>query len=103
MRVRPGLEGSYEDLFHQVGLPRFWIDLRAGGPAAEALRHDRLERAIGVVYRPRTERMSHYFHCRLSEQFDAVIHLDETSALSPLDRPEDWHLGEVPETYPTGV
>jgi erythromycin esterase-like protein len=103
MKVRPGLESSYEELFHQVGLPRFWIDLRAGGPAAEALRHDRLERAIGVVYRPRTERRSHYFHCRLSDQFDAVIHLDETSAVIPLDRPEDWHLGEVPETYPTGV
>jgi erythromycin esterase-like protein len=103
MEVRPGLEGSYEDLFHRVGLPRFWLDLRAGGPAADALRDDRLERAIGVVYRPRTERISHYFHCRLSEQFDAVIHLDETSALVPLDRPEGWHSGEVPETYPTGV
>ena len=76
---------------------------RAGGPTAEALRRDRLERAIGVVYRPRTERVSHYFHCRLPEQFDAVIHIDETSALIPLDRPEDWHAGEVPETYPTGI
>ena len=103
MNVRPGLVGSYEDLFHQVDSPRFWLDLGAGGPAAEALRSDRLERAIGVVYRPRTERMSHYFHARLADQFDAVIHLDQTSALIPLDRPEGWHSGEVPETYPTGV
>lgn len=101
--VRPGLEGSYEDLFHRVGLPRFWLDLRSGGPAAKGLRKERLERAIGVVYRPRTERVSHYFGCRLSDQFDAVIHFDETSALVPLDRPEGWHAGEVPETFPTGV
>ena len=103
MAVHPGLEGSYEALFHEVGLPRFWLDLRAGGPAAEGLRKDRLERAIGVVYRPRTERVSHYFHARLADQFDAVIHLDETNALVPLDRPEGRHAGEVPETFPTGV
>ena len=103
MKVRPGLTDSYEEFFHRLELPRFWLDLRAGGPAADALRSDRLERAIGVVYRPRTERMSHYFHCRLAEQLDAVIHIDETSALTPLDRPEGWHAGEVPETYPTGV
>ena len=84
-------------------MPRFWLDLRSGGPVAEGLRKKRLERAIGVVYRPRTERVSHYFECRLTDQFDAVIHLDETSALVPLDRPEDWHAGEVPETFPTGV
>ncbi len=103
MVVRPALDGSVEDLFHGVDLPRFWLDLRSGGPAADGLRRERLERAIGVIYRPRTERASHYFHARLSDQFDAVIHLDETSALVPLDRPEGWHAGEVPETYPTGV
>jgi erythromycin esterase-like protein len=103
MTVRPAMEGSVEALFHGVGLPRFWLDLRSGGPASDGLRKERLERAIGVVYRPRTERASHYFHARLAEQFDAVIHIDETSALVPLDRPEGWHAGEVPETYPTGV
>jgi len=102
MKVRPALVDSYEEVFHRVDLPRFWLDLREAG-VAEALGGERLERAIGVVYRPRTERMSHYFHCRLSRQFDAVIHLDETSAILPLDRPEGWHRGEVPETYPTGV
>ena len=63
----------------------------------------RLERAIGVIYRPETERMSHYFHARLADQFDAVIHLDETRALEPLDRTAEWETGEVPETYPWGV
>jgi erythromycin esterase-like protein len=103
MVVRPALDGSFEHLFHGVDLPRFWLDLRSGGPAAEGLRRERLERAIGVIYRPRTERASHYFHARLADQFDAVIHLDETSALVPLDLPAGWHAGEVPETFPTGV
>jgi erythromycin esterase-like protein len=103
MVVRPALDGSFEHLFHGIDLPRFWLDLRSGCPAAEGLRRERLERAIGVIYRPRTERASHYFHARLADQFDAVIHLDETSALVPLDLPEGWHAGEVPETFPTGV
>jgi erythromycin esterase-like protein len=63
----------------------------------------RLERAIGVIYRPQTERGSHYFGARLSEQFDAVIHLDRTRALEPLERTARWDEGEPPETYPTGV
>ncbi len=103
MTVRPALNGSFEGLFHHIDLPRFWLDLRSGGAAAEGLRRERLERAIGVVYRPRTERASHYFHACLADQFDAVIHLDETSALVPLDRPEGRHAGEVPETFRTGL
>jgi erythromycin esterase-like protein len=67
------------------------------------LRSARLERAIGVIYRPETERMSHYFNARLSEQFDAVIHFDETQALEPLERTAGWEAGEVPETYPFAV
>ena len=69
---------------------------------SEELPGERLERAIGVIYRPETERFSHYFGARLSEQFDAVIHIDETSALQPL---EAWARDEVdlPETYPSGV
>ncbi|MGZ3181989.1 MAG: erythromycin esterase family protein [Telluria sp.] len=102
-RVNPGLPHSYEDVFHQAGLPRFWLDLRApGSRAAEALREGRLQRAIGVVYLPRTERQSHYFHARLTEQFDALIHIDETEAVRPLERtglPEE----EPPETYPSGL
>ena len=67
----------------------------AGAPGAE--------RAIGVVYRPETERISHYFQARLADQFDAVIHLDETHALEPLEPTSEWDSGELPETYPFGV
>jgi erythromycin esterase-like protein len=102
-RVRPGLKGSYEDLFHSIGLPRFLLDLRQRSPVIEALCRARLQRAIGVIYRPETERMSHYFHARLPEQFDALIHLDETRALEPLERNPGWESGELPDTYPSGL
>ena len=103
-RVRPALEGSYEALFHDAGLPRFMLDLRAEGKARELLRLPRLERAIGVIYRPETERLSHYFHAQLAEQFDAVIHLDETRAVEPLEPGAHWVPGnEPPETYPSGI
>ena len=62
-----------------------------------------LERAIGVIYRPETERWSHYFDVRLSEQFDAVIHFDETRAVEPLERTSEWEQGELIETYPSGL
>jgi erythromycin esterase-like protein len=99
--VRPSIAGSYERLFHDVGLDRFLLFLR-DGPARKALWTERLERAIGVIYRPESERLSHYFRARLPEQFDAVMHIDETSALHPLER---WARDEVdlPETYPTGM
>ena len=103
-RVRPALEGSYELLFHEAGAPRFMLDLRAGGRAAELLRRPRLERAIGVIYRPETERWSHYFTARLAEQFDAVIHFDQTRAVTPLEAPRRAAPGdEPPETYPSAV
>ena len=98
-RVRPGLPGSYEALFHDVGEPRFLLRLR-DAPLAEPLRRPLLERAIGVIYRPETERASHYFRARLSEQFDAVIHLDQTTNVVPLDPFAGLDEGEPPETYP---
>jgi erythromycin esterase-like protein len=102
--VRPALSGSYEELFHQTGLGRFWIDLRSvGEKVPEALYGPRLERAIGVVYRPQTERLSHYFQARLPKQFDAIIHIDETRALEPLERTSRWDAGELPETFPFNV
>ena len=101
-RVRPGLPGSYEALFHESGDDRFWIDL-GDGDAARALEGPKLQRAIGVIYRPDTERWSHYFAARLPAQFDAIIHLDGTEALTPLDRSAGWDEGEPPETWPTAL
>jgi erythromycin esterase-like protein len=71
--------------------------------AAEVLRSARLERAIGVIYRPTTERQSHFFRARVADQFDAVIHITETRALEPLERTAGWEQGEAPETYPFAV
>jgi erythromycin esterase-like protein len=100
--VRPALRGSYEALFHETGLPWFWIDLRGAGQIG-VLQQRRIERAIGVIYRPESERLSHYFHARLPEQFDAIIHIDETQAVEPLERTSIWEEGELPETYPFKV
>lgn len=102
-QVRPGTPGSFEQLFHQVGTPNFWIDLTRDNSAVQALKKARLERAIGVVYRPETELRSHYFMARLSRQFDALIHFDQTRAVEPMDRHASWEDGEIPETYPAGL
>ena len=102
-RVRPALADSYEALFHAAQRDRFllvWNDSDAG---AERLRAPRLERAIGVIHRPDTERQSHYFRARLSDQFDAVLHFDETRAVKPLETTAEWEAGEVPETFPFAV
>ncbi|HVE86762.1 MAG TPA: erythromycin esterase family protein [Myxococcales bacterium] len=101
--VRPGRPDGTEQLLHDTGVPDFLLTLRDLGEAAGGLRERRLQRAIGVVYLPRTERMSHYFHVRLPSQFDAILHIDQTRALEPLERTSTWERGEVPETYPTGV
>jgi erythromycin esterase-like protein len=99
--VRPSLPGSYERLFHDTGLGAFMLPL-SRSELARALAGPRLERAIGVLYRPETERTSHYFSARLPEQFDVLVHVDRTKALEPLER---WgrHEVDLPETYPTGV
>jgi erythromycin esterase-like protein len=102
-RVRPALAGSVEQLFHEIGRPRFFLPIPPGSDVHDVLAVERLERAIGVVYRPETERLSHYFHARLADQFDAVIHLDRTSALIPLDTMQPPPDGEPPETYPDGM
>lgn len=101
-RVRSGLPGSHEDLFHGVGVPNFWLDLRAQNAATRGLREERLQRFIGVIYRPQTERRSHHYQARLSEQYDALLYFDHTRALVPLDRTSGWEAGELPDTYPTG-
>ena len=99
--VRAALPGSYEAIFHEAGIPNFLLSLRANEKATSLLREPRLERAIGVIYLPRSERVSHYFHAQLSDQFDVVLHFDETRAVEPLERTAAWEAGEVPETYPS--
>jgi erythromycin esterase-like protein/adenine/guanine phosphoribosyltransferase-like PRPP-binding protein len=101
-RVRPGLPDSYEALFHDTGVPRFQIDLD-DATLRDALSGPRLQRAIGVIYRPQTERLSHYFQTRVTEQFDWMLHIDQTRALHPLERGEAWHHDELPETWPSGL
>ena len=75
---------------------------RRATPAAR-LREPRLERAIGVIYRPQTERQSHWFAASAAQQFDALVHIDHTRAVEPLERTQAWELGEPPETYPTAL
>jgi len=101
--VRPALPGSIEELLHQTGKREFLVPMHDGSPATAALEVVRLGRAIGVIYRPETERQSHYFHVRPSDQFDAMIHIDSTRALEPLEPNSVWIAGENPETYPTGL
>lgn len=96
--VRPAHEDSWEHLFYTSRLDRFFLPLCE--PARDPMRESRLERAIGVIYRPESELGSHYFHASLSAQFDAVFHLDETTAVEPFDLPSDWRRGELAETRP---
>jgi erythromycin esterase-like protein len=102
-QVRSALPESYEAVFHQTGIPQFLLILRGENSAIEALRKPRLQRAIGVIYRPKTERVSHYFDVCLPDQFDAVIHIDDTKGVQPLDRTTDAKMDEPPETFPSGV
>ncbi len=101
-RVQPSHKDSYERIFHETGLPEFFLNLR-DEETAELLRQPRLERAIGVIYRPETERVSHYFTAVLSEKFDGIIHFDETSAVEPLDKNLSGTSEDLPETFPEGL
>jgi protein-L-isoaspartate(D-aspartate) O-methyltransferase len=99
--VRPALENSYERLCHETGVKRFMLALRDRESAhARGLLTPRLERAIGVIYRPETERASHYFEAVLPRQFDEYIWFDETRAVTPFRTGE---LEGMPDTYPFGV
>ncbi|WP_119155745.1 erythromycin esterase family protein [Caldimonas tepidiphila] len=105
MKVRPSHLDSHERLLHDALAADFWLPLDGQSEVRDALHMQLLERAIGVIYRPDSERVSHYFHADLPRQFDALIHVDETHAVAPLDPPCDWpHEDEkVPETYPSGL
>jgi erythromycin esterase-like protein len=100
--VRPSLPGSVENLLHRAGGDRFLLRFDRE-PVPEYLRSALLGRAIGVVYRPDTERQSHYFHARPADRFDALIHIDETTALAPLDPVPRLGTEEPGETYPFAV
>ena len=99
--VRPSLDHSVERCFHLSGKRRSLFDFRRNESVARALEETRLERFIGVIYRPETERYSHYAEASVSKQFDALVWFDETNAIAPLattTRP-----GHVPDTFPFGV
>jgi erythromycin esterase-like protein len=104
-QVRPALNESFEAMLHGTYVPQFLMIFRGNEFLSGILnQEERLERAIGVIYLPQSERASHYFHARLADQFDALIHIDNTNALQPLEitsKPEE--AGEVPETYPSAV
>ena len=102
-RVRPGLPDSFENLFHQTGLTNFLLNIRPNAELSRDLDEPMLERAIGVIYRPDTERYSHYFETHLAKQFDSVIHYDETRALTALESVSEHNRDELPETYPSGI
>ncbi|MFN3944947.1 MAG: protein-L-isoaspartate(D-aspartate) O-methyltransferase [Allosphingosinicella sp.] len=100
--VRPSLAGSYEQLSHEAGVERFLLDMREGEneQAVEALMEPRLERFIGVIYRPETERWSHYARAVLPRQFDAWVWFDRTEAVTPLAGPQE--PGED-DLWPSGL
>lgn len=102
-QLRPPLAGSYERLFQEARIPKFLLSLRADRVLSAALSTRRLERAVGVLYLPSTERASHYFEARLGQQFDYVFHLDETRAVEPLDRGPLWESEELADTFPSGL
>jgi erythromycin esterase-like protein len=101
-RVRSARPDSHEAMFHAAGIHQFWLptcDLTTD----EELARTRLERAIGVIYRPESELQSHYFEANLIGQFDAVIHVDHSRALEPLELTPLWDAGEPSETFPSGL
>ena len=101
--VRPSVMDSYEEAMHAAEVPRFVLPLKFNGLLRTALSKSRLSRAIGVIYRPATERQSHYFYVNLPQQFDAILHIDKTRAVKPLDHLNVLISGEAPETYPVGI
>ena len=99
-RVVPAVAESCERIFHEFGVPNFCLDLSQALNGSEGLRKPRLERAIGVIYRPETELASHYFQAVLPKQFDEYVWFDETKAITPF---ETKTLEEMPDTYPFGL
>lgn len=101
--VRVAHPDSYEALLHNVAIPAFLLNLKKGSHVASGLLEPMLERAIGVIYRPESELASHYFKAKISAQFDAIIHFDETRAVEPLEAIAENPSGEPAETFPSGI
>lgn len=101
------MPGSYESLLHhasnELGTPGLLLTLPPDTHVARGLREPMFERAIGVIYLPESELASHYFHARLSDQFDAVMHFGQTRAVEPLEPTTEWSVGEPAETFPSGI
>lgn len=102
-QVRPARADSYEAVMHGAGMPAYLLCPLRAPDLADTLGPPRLQRAIGVIYRPETERQSHYFAATLPGQFDALVHVDRTRAVEPLERTPSWDLLEPPETYPSAL
>ena len=100
-RVRPGRPDSYETLFHDANAANYLLLMRGNARLTRVLQEPLLERAIGVIYRPETERLSHYFDASIARQFDAVLHFDHTRAVEPLERSSLWVPDEAPHTFPS--
>jgi len=100
--VVPAMAGSFEWLCHEAAIDRFYLGLQ-DPVVRRALREPRLERAIGVIYRPETERQSHYFQALVPDQFDAIVHIDVTSAVRPLEEMALQDDEEIPETFPSAL
>ena len=101
-KVQLPLPGSYEWLFHQAKDEDFILNLRDDKPLITLLKSSQLQRAIGVIYLPESERDSHYYFSHLPNQFDAIVHLDKTHAIVPLDL-ESKQASDLPDTYPEGL
>jgi erythromycin esterase-like protein len=98
--IHPSVSDSYESLFHEVGLPRFVLPIRGSATVQKALRGPSLLRSIGVIYLHEAERLSHYFQTRLSDQFDAVVHFDQTTAVHPLVGDPAYEADEIASAVP---
>jgi erythromycin esterase-like protein len=103
-KINPALPSSYEHLFSKVGND-FILDLNASDEVYKLLMPPMLQRFIGVIYSPKTERWSHYYHCSLPLQYDHLIHINQTHAVHPLAPSEFWNTAMVAteETYPSGL
>ena len=91
--ISPGFSESYEELFHHIPYKQFILNLVGNETLDHYLKIPRLQRAIGVIYRPETERLSHYYFTHLPYQFDSIIHIDNTSAVRPLVLNKEWREG----------